>query len=53
VHAILGKPDTVSGGGIGGFTLSSETWRGPKQTVVVQFAGDKVALKSISGSDGQ
>jgi hypothetical protein len=51
VYAILGKPDVVSGGGIGSFTLSSETWRGGKQTIEVTFAGDKVAVKAIRASD--
>ncbi|MGH8539867.1 MAG: DUF3862 domain-containing protein [Stenotrophobium sp.] len=47
VHAILGKPDTVSGGGIGTLTMTSETWKGDSQTINITFAGDKVALKNI------
>lgn len=50
VYAILGKPDDVAGGGIGKLTMSAETWRGPKNTIQVTFGGEKVALKTISGS---
>lgn len=50
VYEILGKPDEVSGGGIGQFTVSSETWKGRKQTIHVTFGSDKVALKSIAQS---
>jgi hypothetical protein len=48
VYEILGEPDSVSGGGIGPLTISSETWDGGKQTVHVTFGGEKVALKSIA-----
>lgn len=51
VYAILGKPDEVSGGGIGQFSFSSESWMGRKQTINVTFSGDTVALKSIGGVD--
>ena len=51
VHAILGKPDDAGGGGIGDLTLTTETWKGNKQTINVTFAGNKVALKSINGND--
>jgi hypothetical protein len=47
VYAILGKPDKVSGGGIGSFTVSSETWNGGGNVIDISFAGDKVAVKSI------
>ncbi|MGH8460816.1 MAG: outer membrane protein assembly factor BamE domain-containing protein [Stenotrophobium sp.] len=47
VHAILGKPDQVSGGGIGSLTMNTETWNGSSQTISVTFAGDKLALKNI------
>lgn len=47
VYEILGKPDAVSGGGIGGFTMSAETWNGRDHIIVIDFAGDKVAFKSI------
>ena len=51
VHSILGSPDDASGGGIGGLTMTTETWKGGKQTISITFAGDKVALKSLRGSD--
>lgn len=47
VYAILGKPDQVSGGGIGPLTVSSEHWTGRKHSIHITFGGDKVALKSI------
>lgn len=47
VHDILGQPDTVSGGGIGTLTLTTETWNGPKHVVSITFAGDKMTIKSI------
>lgn len=47
VYAILGKPDKIEGGGIGGFTVSAETWNGGEQTIQVTFTGDKLALKAI------
>lgn len=50
VYAILGKPDKVSGGGIGSFTISSETWNGGSNVIDISFAGDKVAVKSIHGA---
>lgn len=51
VYAILGQPDDVSGGGIGSLTMSSETWRSDRHTIVVSFAGEKLALKSIDSGD--
>lgn len=49
VYAILGKPDEVSGGGIGKLTVSAEVWKGSKNTIQVTFGpGEKVALKSIA-----
>lgn len=51
VYALLGKPDEVSGGGIGTLTMSGETWRGNAHTVKITFAGDKVALKSIEAAE--
>lgn len=47
VYGVLGKPDEVTGGGLGKFTFSSEIWKGRKQTISVTFSGDQVALKSI------
>ena len=51
VHSILGAPDEASGGGIGDLTMTTETWKGRKQTINITFAGDKVALKSLRGSE--
>lgn len=51
VYEILGKPDEVSGGGLGQLTISSETWKGRQQTIHVTFGGDKVALKSIGSNE--
>lgn len=50
VYEILGKPDEVSAGGLGDFSVSSESWKGHKQIIQVTFGGDKVALKSITPS---
>ena len=47
VHALLGAPDEVSGGGIGRMTLMSERWVGRKHVISVTYAGDELALKSI------
>ena len=51
VYEILGKPDEVAGGGIGELTISSETWKGHKQTIHVTFGGEKMALKSITPNE--
>lgn len=51
VHGILGSPDDASGGGIGDLTMTTETWKGGKQTIRINFVGDKVALKSLTGKD--
>lgn len=51
VYNVLGKPDEVSGGDIGPISMSTETWKGSKETVKVTFGGDKVVLKSISPND--
>jgi hypothetical protein len=47
VHAVLGKPDEATGGGIGDLTMTTETWASSKQVISVTFAGDKLALKNI------
>ncbi len=47
VHQILGKPDDVSGGGIGKLTVSTETWNGPKHTITATFTGEKLSIKHI------
>ena len=51
VHSILGSPDDSSGGGIGDLTMTTETWKGSKQTIRISFVGDKVALKALGGKD--
>jgi outer membrane protein assembly factor BamE (lipoprotein component of BamABCDE complex) len=51
VYDMLGKPDEVSGGDVGPISMSTETWKGSKQTVKITFGGDKVVLKSISPND--
>ncbi|MFA5938499.1 MAG: hypothetical protein WC809_04000 [Sinimarinibacterium sp.] len=51
VHAILGQPDDVSGGGIGALTLTTETWNGPRHVVNITFAGDRMTIKSIEPSE--
>ncbi len=51
VHSILGAPDDSSGGGIGDLTMTTETWKGSKQVIHVNFVGDKVALKSLGNKD--
>jgi hypothetical protein len=47
VHALLGTPDEVSGGGIGRMTLMTERWDGRKHVISVTYAGDELAIKSI------
>ncbi|MFC4253290.1 MAG: outer membrane protein assembly factor BamE domain-containing protein [Sinimarinibacterium flocculans] len=47
VHAILGKPDDVSGGGVGRMTLMTERWNGREHVISVTFSSDKVMLKRI------
>ncbi|WP_162932296.1 hypothetical protein [Solimonas sp. K1W22B-7] len=47
VHAILGKPDEVSGGDLGLLSISTETWNGSKHVIRVSYGGDTVALKHI------
>jgi shikimate kinase len=51
VHSILGAPDDASGAGIGALTMTTETWKGSKQTISITFAGDKVALKNLGEKD--
>jgi hypothetical protein len=51
VHGILGSPDDSSGGGIGDLTMTTETWKGSKQTIRINFVGDKVALKALGSKD--
>lgn len=47
VHAVLGEPDEVSGGGLGRMTLMTERWTGRKQVISVTYAADQLTLKSI------
>ncbi|MEQ1440476.1 hypothetical protein AAG565_14045 [Fontimonas sp. SYSU GA230001] len=53
VHAILGRPDQVSGGGLGALTITTETWNGPHHVVTVTFAGEKLTVKSIEPRDSR
>ena len=48
VHGILGKPDETTGGGIGDLTMTAETWKNGKQSIRVNYVGDKVAMKGMS-----
>lgn len=47
VHAILGKPDETTGGKLAGLDLSSEKWKGSKETITATYTGDHLAVKSI------
>lgn len=47
VHAVLGTPDDVSGGGIGRINLMTERWNGRKHVISVTYASDQLTLKSI------
>ncbi len=53
VYAVLGKPDEVSGSGVGNLTMSSELWEGKEHRVTVTFAGDRIVLKNIQAADTQ
>ncbi len=53
VYAQIGKPDEVSGSGIGNLTMSSELWNGREHRIAITFAGDKLALKSIQAAQAQ
>lgn len=53
VYEVLGQPDDVAGGGLGALSVSAETWKGPKHTIHITFAGDKVALKTITASGAE
>ncbi|HKY93135.1 MAG TPA: DUF3862 domain-containing protein [Nevskiaceae bacterium] len=50
VHKLLGKPDDVSGAGIGDLSFATERWKGRGQTIHVTFLNDKVKTKSIGSS---
>lgn len=47
VYGILGKPDEISGGALGPFNFSAESWKGREQSIHVTFGADKVAMKTI------
>ncbi|MGB0956206.1 MAG: hypothetical protein ACPGZP_09435 [Panacagrimonas sp.] len=55
VYAILGKPTEVSGGGIGSFTMSVESWIAGDRRITLTFRGDTMAIKTMgkveSGGD--
>ncbi len=53
VYAVLGKPDEVSGSGVGKLTMSSELWEGKAHRVTVTFAGDRIVLKNIQAADSR
>ena len=50
VYALLGKPDQVSGGGVGNMSFSNETWSGGGRQIRLTFGGDKLLLKTIEDS---
>jgi hypothetical protein len=50
VHKLLGKPDDVSGAGIGELSFATEKWKGSQQTIHVTFVNDHVKTKSIGSS---
>lgn len=47
VHALLGTPDETSGSSFAGLAMSTEIWKGSKDTISVTYTGEKLALKSI------
>ncbi len=47
VYAVLGKPDEVSGGGIGGLTTESEVWKGSGHTIQLRFVSGKLIARDI------
>jgi hypothetical protein len=47
VYDVLGKPDEVSGGGVGKLTMSREVWHGRTHRIAITFTGDTLAIKSI------
>lgn len=50
VYALLGKPEQVSGGGVGNMSFSNETWSGGGRHIRLTFGGDKLLLKTIEDS---
>jgi hypothetical protein len=51
VHKLLGKPDDVSGAGIGELSFATEKWKGRGQTIHVTFLNDQVKTKSIGSTE--
>ncbi len=48
VHSILGPPDEVNSTSFGKVSFTSETWKGRKHTISIQYANDKVKMRNIS-----
>ena len=47
VYKLIGKPTRRSGGGVGGLSVTTETFKGPENLITVTFANGKVAMKTI------
>lgn len=53
VTALLGEPTESSGGGIGGLSATSATWKAKDGTVItVTFVNDKVTIKTFGKGGG-
>ncbi len=50
VYAVIGKPDEVSGSGIGGLTTEGETWKGSTHTIHLRFVADKLIVRDIEST---
>jgi hypothetical protein len=50
VYEILGRPDSVEGGGLGNMELSVETWSSRRHRITVGFANGKVITRSIDSA---
>lgn len=53
VYAVLGKPDEVSGGGIGSLTTEAETWKGSGHTIHLRFVSGKLIARDIETTGSQ
>lgn len=49
VEKILGKPTDSGGGGIGGMSAGTATWKDGDKSIAVTFMNGKVTLKVKSG----
>ena len=49
VESILGKPTDSGGGGIGGMSAGSKTWKSGDKSITVTFMNEKVSLKGKAG----